>query len=65
MQASTPTPSKYATLLAMTNHQDIVALAQARGAIESAIAVLKVHRGSMTEGQLKELKRLIYDAPED
>ncbi|MBE9157687.1 hypothetical protein IQ265_12745 [Nodosilinea sp. LEGE 06152] len=33
---------------------------RARAAIEAAIATLKAHRTRMTEGQINDLKRIIY-----
>lgn len=40
------------------------ALARAREAIENAIVVLKTHRESLTEGQVKDIKRIIYSGDE-
>lgn len=42
------------------NREALAAAAQARKEIEEAIATLKAHRDSLTEGQIKELKRIIY-----
>ena len=40
------------------------AVAQARAAIEAAIATLKLHKSHITEGQEKAIKRILYGAPE-
>lgn len=51
-------------VLAMSSDKDrLEALARERTAIESAITILTAHRGRLTEGQVKELKRIIYNAP--
>ena len=39
------------------------ASARARVAIESAIATLQAHRQSLSEGQIKAIKRIIYWVP--
>jgi hypothetical protein len=49
----------------MLTVEELEALARARAAIEAAIVVLEVHRKSMTEGQVKAVKRVIYWRPED
>lgn len=40
------------------------AKARARDAIESAIATLQAHRSSISEGQGKAIKRILYGHPE-
>lgn len=40
------------------------AVAQARAAIEAAIATLKLNKLYITEGQEKAIKRILYGAPE-
>ncbi|MBE9112917.1 hypothetical protein IQ273_26370 [Nodosilinea sp. LEGE 07298] len=40
------------------------AVAQARAAIEAAIAALKLHKLHITNGQAKAIKRILYGAPE-
>ena len=42
------------------DREHLEALANARAAIESAIATLQAHRTSLTEGQIKSIKRIIY-----
>ena len=49
----------------MLTVEELEALARARAAIEAAIVVLGVHRKSMTEGQIKAVKRVIYWGEED
>jgi hypothetical protein len=49
----------------MLTAEELEALARARAAIEAAIEVLQVNRQTMTEGQVKEVKRVIYWRTED
>ncbi|MBD1917442.1 MULTISPECIES: hypothetical protein [Cyanophyceae] len=49
--------------MSSSNREQLEALARERQLIESAITTLSAHRNRLTEGQLKELKRIIYEVP--
>lgn len=47
--------------VAMSSERErLEAFARERKVIEIAITILSVYRGRLTEGQVKELKRIIY-----
>ena len=39
-------------------------MARARPVVETAIAILRENENNLTEGQIKDIKRIIYHAPE-
>ncbi|MBD1876244.1 hypothetical protein H6F75_22415 [Nodosilinea sp. FACHB-131] len=45
------------------NSENIKAAAWARLEIENAIKLLKANHAYLTEGQIKEIKRVIYSSP--
>lgn len=47
------------------DRERIEAINLAREAVETAIATLKTHQANITEGQLKDIKRIIYGRPEE
>ena len=39
-------------------------IVSARALVEEAIAILRENENNLTEGQIKDIKRIIYHAPE-